>query len=606
MNVQGEVPVIQDAVQRVKAANDIVDVIGGYLTLRQTGKVHKTLCPFHDDRRPSFDVDPGRQRYRCWSCGEYGDVISFVQRIERLEFPEAMDLLARRAGITWRDGDDSMQSAQKAKMLELSDWAQKQFQDSLWERQAGKAARDYLEDRGLEEETLTKFGVGWSPPGGDWILRKAQRDGLDLNVLEVLGILGRNDDRLFDRFRERVMFPIRNPRGQTVGFGGRVLPGTPTAERAPKYYNSIDSALFTKSEQLFGLDLAREEGKKRGFLAVMEGYTDVLMAHQQGISAVVATMGTALNQRHLNQLRRHTSQVVLVFDADAGGDSGVERSLGLFAQHEMELRVARLPEGLDPCDWLLNEGPAPLNKALDEAKDALTVAMDKWFPPGVEEHVGSSQAGLDRVLGLLGDGGPSGSTASIKRELLVGRLARRLGLREETLWQRKQELAKAPRALDRREPRQVASSSEATIDESAMPMVEREFLAALISHPEWVAEAASLVEPACFKHPVAKGLYEAILGLLRSGQSPNAEALRPTLSHQIQAMVLRLGDMGQSNPEPRMWFNGLIEGMTRLGSRVKSANVRKELGRLAHAGDHEAALEVLRRLQESARGALNP
>ncbi len=597
---------IQDAVQRVKTANDIVDVVGGYLTLRQTGRVFKSLCPFHDDRRPSFDVDPDRQRYRCWSCGEYGDVISFVQRIERLDFMEAMDLLARRAGIAWRDSEDSAQSAHKAKLLEACDWAQKQFQEALWDRLVGKGARDYLEDRGLEEQTLRTFGVGWAPPGGDWLLRRAQREGLDLELLGTLGILGRHDERLFDRFRERVIFPIRNPRGQTVGFGGRVLPGTPTAERAPKYYNSTDSALFTKSEQLFGLDLAREEAKKRGFLAVMEGYTDVLMAHQQGIGNVVATMGTALNHRHLSQLRRHTSQVVLVFDADAGGDGGVERALSLFAQQEMELRVARLPQGLDPCDWLLNEGPAPLYKALEEARDALTVAMDKWFPPGIEDRVGMSQAGLDRVLGLLGDGGTAGSAASVKRELLVGRLARRLGLREETLWQRKQELAKAPRVPDRREARAATASGEPPIDEASMPLIEREMLAALVSHPEWVEEAASSVEPACFTHPVVKGLYEALLGLLRTGQTPGPEGLRPTLSHQMYAMVLRLGDMGQSNPEPREWFEGLVDGMTRRNSRVKSAIVREELGRLAHAGDHEAALEVLRRLQESARGALKP
>lgn len=598
---------LQDAVQRVKTANDIVDVVGGYLALRQTGRVYKSLCPFHDDRRPSFDVDPDRQRYRCWACGEYGDVISFVQRIERLDFAEAMDFLARRAGISWRDNDDSSQSAQKARLLEACEWAQKHFQEALWERQSGKGARDYLEDRGLEEQTLRDYGVGWAPPGGDWLLRLAQREGMDLDLLESLGIIGRLDERLFDRFRERVIFPIRNPRGQTVGFGGRVLPGTPTAERAPKYYNSTDSALFTKSEQLFGLDLAREEAKKRGFLAVMEGYTDVLMAHQQGIRNVVATMGTALNHRHLGQLKRHTQQVVLVFDADAGGDGGVERALSLFAQQEMELRVSRLPQGLDPCDWLLNEGPGPLSRALEEAKDALTVAMDKWFPPGVEERVGMSQAGLDRVLGLLGDGGPAGSSASVKRELLMGRLARRLGLREETLWQRKQELAKAPRAPARNDARQGAATPvEATVDEAAMPMVERELLAALVSHPDWVEEAAPLVEPACFSHPVARGLYEALLGLLRSGQRPDPEGLRPTLSPQTHSMVLRLGDMGQSNPEPRKWFEGLVEGITRQNTRVKSAIAREELGRLAHAGDHEAALEVLRRLQETARGALKP
>ena len=604
----GMVPLIQEAVQGVKAASDIVDVVGGYLSLRQTGKVYKALCPFHDDSRPSLDIDPERQRFRCWSCGQYGDVISFVQQIERLDFAEAMDLLGRRAGITWRETDDSLQSAQRARMLEQTDWAQKHFQEALWDRHTGQAARDYLEERGLEEETLRIFGVGWAPPGGDWLLRKSEREGKDRGELEALGILACHENRYYDRFRERVIFPIRNARGQTVGFGGRVLPGTPTAERAPKYYNSADSALFTKSEQLFGLDLAREDARKRGYLAVVEGYTDVLMAHQHGIGAVVATMGTALNHRHLAQLKRHTSEVVLVFDADAGGDVGVERALSLFAQHEMELRVARLPDGLDPCDWLLNEGAGPLNQSLTDSKDALAVAMERWFPKGVEERVGAAQQALDRVLGLMGESVPhgGGSATAIKRNLLVGRLARRLGLREETIWKRQEELAKTPRGRD---PRAVAGPErqiEPVLSEAGMPMLEKELLAVLFSHPEWVEETAALVDPRSLTHPIARGLYENLLGLVRSGSPVTMDALRPSLSPQAHALVLRLADMGQSNSEPRTWWDSLIAGLANRLSGEQGKLMREELGRLSLVGDHDAALEMLRKVQELSRKVARP
>src|SRR5262245_25193576 len=326
-------PLTSDRVKQVKDALDIVEVIGGYLPLRPAGPTYKGLCPFHDDHRPSFDVDPRRQRYRCWSCGKYGDVIQFVQERENVSFLEALDQLARRAGISLDDEPHAVQQHVKKPLLDAVNWAATVYQEFYLMAPEAAEARCYLGERKLLGPTLRRFGVGYAPILGDWLVKQATAAGVSLEHLEKVGLIARrtHSDGFYDRFRDRVLFPIRDSLGRPVGFGGRILPNSPLASRGPKYYNSPSTPLFNKDEQLFGLDLARTPASKEGFLAVVEGYTDVLMAHQCGIGNVVATMGTALNARHVHNLRRFASRVVLIFDADAGGDTGVDRALEIFA-----------------------------------------------------------------------------------------------------------------------------------------------------------------------------------------------------------------------------------------------------------------------------------
>ncbi|MFM7150709.1 MAG: DNA primase, partial [Gemmataceae bacterium] len=294
-----------DRVRHVKQANDIVDVVSGYLALRQTGATFKGLCPFHDDSKPSFDVDPRRQRYRCWACGKHGDVLSFVMEFEHVTFPEAIELLARRAGITL-DPVSTAKNESRAALLDVMRWASKQFHDCLLESPMADKARAYVLERGLSDETVRRWGLGFAPASGHWLVERGRNDNIPQDLLEKVGLIAPRTQGpgFYDRFRDRLQFPIRDLRGQTVGFGGRILPGSPFADRAPKYYNSCDTPLFSKSDQLYGIDQARAAGEKKGYLAIVEGYTDVLMAHQMGISQVVATMGTALNEQHVRQIRR--------------------------------------------------------------------------------------------------------------------------------------------------------------------------------------------------------------------------------------------------------------------------------------------------------------
>jgi DNA primase len=580
-----------DRVKQVKEANDIVDVVGSYLALRQAGPTFKGLCPFHDDHRPSFDVDPRRQRYRCWSCGKYGDVISFVQEHDRVSFVEALELLARRAGITLEKTAASPHSQGRALMLDVVRWAAQQFHECLLDSPLAEEARRYVAERGLTGETVRHYGLGYAPRAGEWLVRKAEGAGVDLGLLEKVGLIAPRDERAgyYDRFRDRVQFPIRDVRGQAIGFGGRILPTSPLSSRGPKYYNSSDTPLFNKSEHLYGLDQARHAAAKAGYLAVVEGYTDVLMAHQLGVGQVVATMGTALNARHVQHLRRFAPRVVLVFDADAGGQTGVDRALALFTSHDVDLAIATLPDGLDPCDLLVKEGADAFRAVLDGAADALEFKLNQVLPREGPLSVEESRRAVDAVLGIIALAPPlTGQAGAVKAELMVSRIARRLALKEETVWARLEELRQqrreaAPAARPRPAPKARAAPEE------------RELLEVLLAEPTLVAAAMAGVQPDEVQHPDARLLLATLYQLQSEGEPPTVDGLRVRLDDAaLVEGALKLQDIGRRHPEREAWLRRLLAHFEERRARPAKQELQNQLHA---ASDHAAALALLRQLQ---------
>jgi len=585
-----------DRVLAVKQANDIVDVVGSYLTLRPAGPTFKGLCPFHDDTRPSFDVDPRRQRYRCWACGKFGDVLSFVQEFEKISFREALELLARRAKIDL--GPTSATHLGRAQLLDVLRWAAKQYADFLLDGTTAdaEAARLYVAQRQLRGETVRKWGLGYAPLQGSWLLQQAQADGVDLEHLQTVGLIAprSNGNGYYDRFRDRLLFPIRDGRGQVVGFGGRILPGSPLAERAPKYYNSCDSPLFNKSEQLYGLDLARAAAEKVGYLAIVEGYTDVLMAHQLGIPQVVATMGTALNVKHLQQIRRFVPRVVLVYDADDGGDKGVDRALELFVSHDMELAVATLPAGLDPCDLLVRQGPEPFRRLLESATDALEFKLARMMAREDVQSVEGRRRIVDAVLSSIALADPMpGEAGALKIQLMLGRLSRRLGLQERTVWSRLEEL--------RRAHQQASAKGNGPVDPHSSPRsapaapAERQLLEVLLADARLVARAAAEVQVEEIAHPGLRQLLAGLYALQQAGQPPTLDRLRETLDNPpLIAKAFELQEVGLAHADRAGWLNDLLVYFRDKRQRA----ARQELaGRLQAVQDPQQALELLRQLQ---------
>ncbi len=587
-----------DRAKQVKEALDIVEVVGGYVALRQAGPAYKGLCPFHDDHRPSFTVDPRYQNYRCWACGKFGDVISFVMERERVPFLEALHMLALRANIVFDDSPAATaRNEAKTRLFDVMHWAAGEYQQCLLESELADAARKYLGERKLLGPWIRKFGVGYAPLQGDWLVQRAGEAAKDLELLEKLGLIAKRmrGPGYYDRFRDRVLFPIRDSLGRTIGFGGRILPESPLASRAPKYYNSPDTPLFNKSEQVFGLDHARGPAGKVHYLAVVEGYTDVLMAHQCGFGQVVATMGTALTAQHVHQLRRFAERVVLVFDADAGGDTGVDRALEIFAGAEVDLAIAVLPEGLDPCDLLTQEGGTERFQAvLDGAIDALDFKLNRVLASEAMASVEGRRRAVDSVLGIIALAPEApGQAGAVKQELIVSRISQRLALKEEIVWARLKELRRQRRSPEERvlPPAAVAEAAR-----GARPAPEeRQLLEVLLAEPALVPEAMMAVAIEDVEHPGLQKMLRSLYDLQTRGLPPTLDELRARLDPpELAEWVLKLHDLGRQNPNRSAWLAQVVNAFRQRRARAEKQELHNQL---QAASDNESVLELLRQLQ---------
>ena len=599
--------------KQIKAASDIVAVVGGYLALKPAGPTFKALCPFHTDSRPSLDVDPRRQRYRCWACGKHGDVISFVQEMEKVGFKEARVILANKAGIKL-DDKPSPQDQARVRLLGVMKWAQDKYQQCLLNEASAEPARKYLGSRKLSGKSVRDFGLGFAPLDGDWLVQHAYRDRVAEDVLVEVGLTAHRQEGRgqYDRFRDRVMFPIRDVQSRPVGFGGRIMPESPYASRAPKYYNSAETPLFSKSELLYGLDLARHAGAAVGYLAVVEGYTDVMMAHQCGVPQVVATMGTALNARHVAQLRRYAPKVVLVYDADAGGMTGVDRALEIFVSQDVELAVAVLPDGLDPCDLLSREGGVEVfNTVLGSAVDALDFKMNRLLERDPNPSVQAQQRILDAVLGIMAAAPVHKSQASqVKQELIVTRLSHRLGLRQETVWARFGELTRDRKQRDAQQAERRAEPPPEPdmMDEPAEPVVgarfeaEKQVLNLLLAYPEFVEKAASAISPEEIGHTGLRRILAELYSIHAASMTPDMDILRERLHDRpdLYDAAEKRRYVGQHITEPEQNLTRILNWFTKQKSQAEEQSLTSKLkgGSL----DHDEAAELLRKLQQRRTG----
>ncbi len=380
-------------IDEIKARVDVVDLIGEYVDLRRSGKNYTALCPFHQEKTPSFVVFPETQTWKCFGCGKGGDVFTFVQEYERVDFGEALQRLARRAGVTLRAQQAASEPLEPLRAL--LEEAALFFRHHL-RSPAGRVAYDYIRGRGVSDETLEAFGLGYAPNAYDALLRHFLQQGQRVEDLLAAGLVTRREDadRLYDRFRHRLMFPIRDHRGRMAGFGARTL----QPDGVPKYLNSPQGPLFDKGRLLYGLDKAKAAIRQRDMAVVVEGYMDVIALHQAGHAYAVAPMGTALTEHQLRLLKRYSRNIVLALDPDAAGQRAVLRSLEVaqraadapeavldvrgFVRYEqrldVNLRVVTLPEGLDP-DELVQQDPARWEALLAQARPVLFFVIDTLF-----------------------------------------------------------------------------------------------------------------------------------------------------------------------------------------------------------------------------------
>jgi DNA primase len=418
--------------RRVKDASDIVSVVSGYFPLQRKGRNLWACCPFHQEKTPSFSVNSEGQYFKCFGCGKGGDVFTFVMAVERMDFPEALHLLAERAHIpipehhAGRSPEEArLWEAGKNLLYRLNEFAAKFFQGQL-ESEGGRAAREYLHRRGIAGESVEQYRLGCAPDSWDALsceLRKRKAE--DRHIVAAGLALERKDGTgVYDRFRNRLIFPIQDLSGRVVGFGARALVETDN----PKYLNSPETPIFSKGQMVFGLHQARTavEGNRR--VLVMEGYTDVIMAAQKGFPAAVATLGTALGAAHLRLLRRFADQVLLVYDSDEAGLNAAERSLDIFFEVELPARIVTLEPGLDPCDFLIARGP----EAFAERLDASIELFDFKLSAVRSQHDLSTAHGRSAAVKALVDT-VARATDPIMGAELRRRAAEAFGLPEEAL-----------------------------------------------------------------------------------------------------------------------------------------------------------------------------
>jgi DNA primase len=354
----------RDNVAEVKAAVDIVDVAARYVDLKPAGGARfKALCPFHREKTPSFHIMRDRQIFHCFGCGKGGDVLSFVQEIEGVEFREALEQLAERAGIRleYRGGDGGKQQDNRQALFKATNFAGR-FYRNLYTSDRGAVAREYVAGRNLKPETIERFALGYAPEGWQSLVDAARAESIGENLLESAGLAKRGQGGVYDRFRHRVMFPIREVGGKIIGFGGRTL-----GDGDAKYLNSAESPVYKKSRVLYGLFEAREALRESQKAIIVEGYFDLLRCFDSGIENVLATCGTALTDEQAKTIRRYAANVLVVFDGDAAGIRAALRSIGILCAAGLTVHAMALPDGLDPDDYIRREGPEAFRKLAADA-----------------------------------------------------------------------------------------------------------------------------------------------------------------------------------------------------------------------------------------------
>jgi DNA primase len=550
---------LQDAKEQVRQAVDIVDLVGGYAALRRQGRGYVALCPWHDDSRPSLQVNPDRQSWKCWVCDVGGDIFSWVMRAEGLEFREALEMLAERAGVNLAPAVKPQAAAEsqfdRRNLLKAMAWVEEQYHLCLLRMPEAEPARRYLADRGITSESAAKFHVGFAPNEWDWLLKRARGAGIAEAVLERVDCAARRDGGgFYDRFRGRLMFSIRDVRSRPIAFGGRVLPEFARDDDA-KYINSRETPLFNKSSHLYALDMARDGIANEMGVLVMEGYTDVIMAHQNGVNHAVAVLGTALGEKHVPLIRRFTDSITLVLDGDAAGQTRtmgiLDNLLALFVAHEIDLKILTLPEGADPCDVIRSQGSEHFRQLLTQSVDALQhkiVAVTNGLVPGADAHR-SSQA-VEAILATLARALPataSSSASLVREQQVLVRLARQFGLAEDSLRTRLKTLRQASgnSASVRGSRRAAPGQQEVAKSQTAATAWDRELIEIILHQPEALSAILDHIGEEHIASSTARELFTHALNMHHAGETPSfARLMNAVDNEQAKNLLVDCDEQG--------------------------------------------------------------
>lgn len=527
-----------DVLNEVRNSVDLVELASAYVHLKRSGRSYMGCCPFHKEKTPSFHIDADKQLYYCFGCGAGGTVFQFVMAAEGLDFPDAVKFLAERGGVKLPDavGDSDDIYRRKREMYAMNKAAARYFRDCLFSPE-GEAARDYLRRRQLTSKTVASFGLGYAPKGWDGLLRHLEEKGFPKDMIAEVGLCIRNDrGHMYDRFRDRVMFPIFDVRQNIIGFGGRIMEGD-----GAKYMNSPESIIYDKGKNLFALNMAKKS--KRNYYVLVEGYMDVISLHQAGIDCAVAGCGTALTEAQARLIAKGNT-VYLCYDMDEAGQKALARASSIFNGLDAKLKVISIPDGKDADEFIKKYGGAKFEELLEDSSSVTDNKIDSLLRRYDTDDVGQTVELLNEAAPMLAE-----ITNAMEREAYIRKLSSRTGISVQSITA---EVAKAGRQSGRRQVRaQVLKSVSQSRDwqsptkKSRREAAESKLLGILAEDRDVYVKIKDKLEPALFSEGLNRDIFEAIRDCYE-GDEPSAEQfLMNKFEHreeELAAVIIKSDD----------------------------------------------------------------
>lgn len=560
-------------IQELNAKNDIESVVSSYVSLKRRGRNFVGLCPFHGEKTPSFNLYPETNSFYCFGCGAGGDVVTFIRKIENLSYIDAVKFLADRAGMSMPEQSyNDVTAKQRMRVLEANREAARLFHAYLYS-QGGRDGLDYYHSRGYTDATIKHFGLGYAPQSFDFLRSELRKKGFhdEELVLAWLCARSKNGRGIYDIFRNRVMIPIIDVRGNVIAFGGRVLD-----DSKPKYLNSGDTLVFKKTNNLFALNFAKQQ--KTDHLILCEGYMDVIALHQAGFQNAVAALGTSFTAEHARLLSRYTDEVVLVFDADAAGQKGAQRAIGLLRDVGMRIRLVTIPDGKDPDEFIKNNGPERFKLLVERASNDVEYRLIELG----KRHLLSTTDGkvnyLKEATELL-----AGLHSPLERDVYLGRLAADLQVSKTALQsqlsyqmkrrqkqQQEKQLSKVVRGIESTT-QKVNPDAKAHVRGAS---AEESLLGAILLNPDYLTAVAPLLSPEEMVTPFNRKVYEQLLGRYQQGLSVELGFLSEEYEPDEMAYITKMVR------DAREHVSSLtVDEAKRYVSVIKSENQLAALGR---------------------------
>lgn len=551
-----------DIIEKIKEKADIIELASSYTKLKKSGRRYVGLCPFHSEKTPSFTVDPEKGLYHCFGCGAGGDIFTLIMEKESLDFPSALEFLAKKYNIaipkktspTKKIEDDISEINQSAHFF---------FQNCLKGRE-GEVARKYIEERGINSDWIETIGLGFSPNQWDSLVKYLKNKGYNENIISLSGLGIKTERGLFDRFRGRIMFPIRNISGRITGFGGRTI-----FDENPKYINSPETPVYKKRMQLFGLDLAKEEIKEKGYAILVEGYMDQISLFINGFKNTVASLGTSLTEEQVSLLKKFTDLIYIFYDPDSAGIASTIRAIPIILSQDISLKIVLIPEGLDPDSFVRKKGKDGVEEALSRALSPVEFLIKNYK---IHEKISPEEKsrGIRNIIELI-----NGISEPILKRTYVKELSAFSGIEEELII----------RMLRQRE-------RPKTTPTESITLAEKKLIYALVKGKELSKEIASTLSSLDLSEIGQKELIEGLLEIIKENGEITPSHIQEKLSREKQRIIYKilLDEGGEINIEE---IKEYMKAIKKLILEKKHKKLQEEIKREEKAGNKKRLKELL-------------